>query len=484
MKIINFRLVFHTLGIVLLFESVFVLLSLLVTFIYHTNNFIPILSSFIITAASGGLIIQFADRKKSLKEATIRDSFLIVCLSWVLISFFGTLPYLLSGEISSFVNAYFESVSGFTTTGSSILTNVEIISKDILFWRSETHWIGGMGIILLAIAILPFFNLGGHRLFSSEGSNVSFEKIKPKVLSTVKRIWLIYIALTLAEIILLTFSGMDLFDSICHSFSTIATGGFSTKNTSLALYPPVIHYIVTVFMFLAGINFALHYFALRGGISRVFRNEELRLYILIILIATLTIAFILIKHGDGYEKSFRDSLFQVVSIITCTGFTNTDYLQWPVHAWVLIFFIMFVGGCAGSAAGGIKIIRHLIVFKTIRNNIARLLNPNRVILLKYNNKPIEQGAANSIMAYFFMYLFTFVFGSVVMVFSGLDLHSSMGSVITTLGGIGPGIGSLGPAGNFHDISVFGKYFLCLMMMLGRLEFYSLLIVIMPGFWRL
>jgi trk system potassium uptake protein TrkH len=484
MKIFNFRLIFNTLGIVLLFESIFILLILLITLIYRTDNFFPITASFIITAASGGLLILFANRKKSVKDANIRDSFFIVCLSWISISLFGALPYILSGEIPSFVDAYFESVSGFTTTGSSILTDVEIISKDILFWRSETHWIGGMGIIVLMVAILPFFNVGGNRLFSSEGSKVSFEKIKPKVIDTAKRLWLIYIALTFAEIVLLSLSGMDIFDSICHSFGTIATGGFSTKNASLALYPPVVHYIVTLFMFLAGINFALHYFAIRGGISKVFRNEELKLYILIISAVTLLITLILIHHDGTVEKSFRDSLFQVVSIITCTGFTTTDYLKWPEHAWMLIFLVMFVGGCAGSTAGGIKVIRHLIVFKTIRNYIGRLLNPNRIILLKYNNRVVDQGTANSFMAYFFMYLLTFVVGSVVMVFSGLDFHSSMGSVITTLGGIGPGLGIVGPTGNFHEVSVFGKYFLCLLMLLGRLEFYSLLIILMPGFWKL
>jgi trk system potassium uptake protein TrkH len=484
MKILNFRLVFHTLGIVLLCESLFMLLSLSITFIYQTDNFFPFITSFIITASTGGLLILLANRKKSLKDATIRDSFLIVCLSWLSISILGTLPYLLSGEIPFFVDAYFESVSGFTTTGSSILTDVELISKDILFWRSETHWIGGMGIIVLVVAILPFFNVGGNRLFSSEGSKVSFEKIKPKVIDTAKRLWLIYMVLTVAEIILLTVFGMDLFDSVCHSFGTIATGGFSTKNASLAQYPPVIHYIVTFFMFLAGINFALHYFALRGGISKVFRNEELRLYLLIILVVTFTISLILINHGGGVEKSIRDSLFQVVTIITCTGFATTDYLLWPEHAWMLIFFVMFVGGCAGSTAGGIKVIRHLIVFKTIRNYIARLLNPNRVILLKYNNSVVDQTSANGITSYFFMYLFTFVIGSVVMIFTGLDLHSAMGSVITTLGGIGPGLGIVGPTGNFHEVTIFGKYFLCLMMLLGRLEFYSLLIILMPGFWKL
>jgi trk system potassium uptake protein TrkH len=484
MKIINFRLIFSTIGVVLLFESIFILLDLAITLIYRTDNFVPISGSFLITAASGGLLILVSNRKKNIKEATVRDSFMIVCLSWLTISLFGTLPYLLSGEIPSFVNAYFESVSGFTTTGSSILTNVESISKDILFWRSETHWIGGMGIILLVVAILPFFNIGGNRLFSTEGSNVSFEKIKPKVIDTAKRLWIIYIALTFTEIILLTIFGMNIFDSVCHSFSTIATGSFSTKNTSLALYSPAIHYIVILFMFLAGINFALHYFALRGGISKVFRNEELRLYIAIIIVITLIISVILIKHGDGLEKSFRDSFFQVVSIITTTGLTTSDYLQWPDKAWMLLFLIMFIGGCAGSTAGGIKVIRHLILFKTIRNNLSRLLNPNRIILLKNNSKPIEQKTANSIMAYFFMFLFTFVIGSVIMVFTGLDLHSAMGSVVSTLGGIGHGIGSVGPAGNFHDISVFGKYFLCLLMFIGRLEFYSLLIILIPEFWRI
>jgi trk system potassium uptake protein TrkH len=321
-------------------------------------------------------------------------------------------------------------------------------------------------------------------MFSAESSKVSFEKIKPKLIDTAKRLWVIYIALTLVEVVLLTTSGMELFDSICHSFGTIATGGFSTKNSSIAGYSPLIQYIVTIFMFLAGVNFTLHYFIIKGDFSKAFKNEELQFYIIIILAFTLMITGILIHSGTGIEKSFRDAIFQVVTIVTCTGFATADYLIWPTVGWILIFFAMFVGGCAGSTAGGIKVIRHLLVLKTIKNIIRRIISPNRVILLKYNNQPIEEVAANGIMSYFFMYLFTFVIGSVVMVFAGLDIQSSMGSVVTTLGGIGPGIGSVGPVSNFHHVSIFGKYFLSLMMLLGRLEFYSLLILITPAFWRL
>lgn len=484
MKLLNKRLILHTIGLVLSFESMFLFLTLIITFIYQTKNFVPFFVSFIITGGIGALFIISTYKTKSNREPTIRDSFVIVSGSWIFMSLFGTLPYIISGEIPKFYDAFFECVSGFTTTGASILTDVEVLSKDILFWRSLTHWMGGMGIIVLVVAIFPYFNIGGNRMFSAESSKVSFEKIKPKLIDTAKRLWAIYIFLTAAEAILLTVFGMDVFDSICHSFGTIATGGFSTKNASIALYSPAIQYTVTFFMLLAGINFSLHYFAYKGELSKVFKNEELRFFLTIILIFVTFITIILIRNGNGIEKSFRDSVFQVVTIITCTGFATTDYMLWPTIGWVLIFFVMFVGGCAGSTAGGIKVIRHLLIFKTIKNYINRIINPNRVVLLKYNNQPVEEIAANGIMSYFFMYLFTFVIGSVIMVFAGLDIQSSMGSVVTTLGGIGPGIGTVGPASNFHHVTIFGKYFLSFTMLLGRLEFYSLLILITPSFWKL
>lgn len=484
MRLLNTRLIFYTIGLVLLFESLFMLLTLVVTIIYQTNNFAPILASFIITSSIGLLLIGTNHKNRFIKDPTIRDSFLIVSLSWFFMSLFGSLPYILSDEIPLFVNAFFECISGFTTTGSSILTDIEALSKDMLFWRSITHLIGGMGIIVLVVAVFPFFNIGGNRMFSAESSKVSFEKIKPKIIDTTKRLWLIYMGLTFAQIILLKVAGMDWFDSICHSFATIATGGFSTKNASAAAFSPLIQYIITFFMFLAGMNFTLHYFMLKGGFSRVFRNEEFRFYLILTLTVTLTLTFLIMKPEMSIEKSFRDSLFQVVSIITTTGFATTDYLQWPIPGWMIIFFLMFVGGCAGSTAGGIKIIRHLLILKNVTNIIKRIITPHRVILLKYNNQPIDENAANGIMSFFFIYLLTFVIGTVVMIFTGLDFESAIGSVNATLGCVGPGIGSVGPVNNFYHISDFGKYFLSFLMLLGRLEFYSLLILFTPSFWKL
>lgn len=484
MKFLHLRIILYTLGIVLLFESFFLLLDIPVALYYHPEGLKALIYSMVIMAGTGFVVVLASRKQKASREPSVRDSFVIVSLGWLVMSLFGTLPYLISGAIPSFVNAFFECVSGFTTTGSSILRNIEIVPKEILFWRAETHWIGGMGIIVLVVAVLPFFNIGGNRLFSAEGSLVSFEKIKPKVIDTAKRLWLIYLVLTFAQTILLMFAGMNLFDALCHSFATVATGGFSTRNASLAAFSPAAQYITTLFMFLSGMNFALHYFSFKLDFSKVFKNEEFRLYSIIILVATLIITIVLIHHGGKVEKSFRDAIFQVVSIVTCTGFATANYLQWPTKAWILIFVLMFIGGCAGSTAGGIKIIRHLLIYKTTRNLFRRMVNPNRIIVLKYNNQPVDRTALTGIMSYSFMYLFTFVMGSIIMVFSGLDIESAMGSVITTLGGIGPGLGSVGPAGNFAAVSVFGKYFLCLMMILGRLEFYSFLALLMPGFWRL
>ncbi len=481
--ILNIRLIFHIIGIVLFFESLFLLIDIPVSLIYGGSDFFPILASYLITALTGVSLFLFT-RHNLVKEPTIKESFLIVGLSWLLLSLFGALPYLISRSIPNFVNAFFESVSGFTTTGSSILTDIEALPKGILFWRSETHWIGGMGIIVLILAIFPFYNIGGTQLFTAEGSMISFEKLRPRVIETAKRLWGIYLSLTVLEIIFLRLGGMNLFDSICHSFGTIATGGFSTKNDSLMGYSPYIQYVVTIFMFLSGANFALHYFFIKGDYKRVFANEEFRIYSFIILIATFIISIVLFKNGRSIEAAFREALFQVVSIITATGFASADYLLWPTYAWVIIFSLMFIGACVGSTGGGIKIVRHLIVYKHVKSYFNKLFHPNSVNIIRYNESVISSQLMRSIFAFYFLYLLIFIFGSFLMTTLGLDLESAMGSVITTLGGIGPGIGTVGPASNFAAVPAAGKIALTFFMIIGRLEIYSFLIIFTPVFWKI
>ncbi len=458
------------------------ILALIVAFYYHSTDLEGILISIIITIFFG-LIFYILTAKNTKKELQVREAFILVSLSWISICMFGTLPYIFSHSIPSFINALFESVSGFTTTGSSILTDIEAMPKGVLFWRSQTHWMGGMGIIVLALAVLPALKFGGTQLFSAEASVVVQEKISPRMVEVAKRLWGIYIILTIIETLLLMAGSMPLYDSLCHAFGTVATGGFSTKNSSIGGYSPYIQYIVMIFMFLSGINYLMHYFLLNGRIKDVLRNEELRAYFYLILIAGIVITLILItKKHLGVEPALRYSFFQVVSIITATGFATTDYLLWPITAWIIIFSLMFIGACAGSTGGGIKVIRHVILFKKLFTSLKQALHPRGIFLIRYNDKPISEELVQTVVSFIIFYLMIFGVGTIIMTATGLDIRSSAGSVITCLGGIGPGIGTVGPAANFAHVAEFGKIFLSFIMLLGRLEIYSLIVVLTPAFW--
>ncbi len=481
-KNLNFRFIIHILSTVLIFEGLFMILALIVAFYYHSTDLEGILISIIITIFFG-LIFYILTAKNTKKELQVREAFILVSLSWISICMFGTLPYIFSHSIPSFINALFESVSGFTTTGSSILTDIEAMPKGVLFWRSQTHWMGGMGIIVLALAVLPALKFGGTQLFSAEASVVVQEKISPRMVEVAKRLWGIYIILTIIETLLLMAGSMPLYDSLCHAFGTVATGGFSTKNSSIGGYSPYIQYIVMIFMFLSGINYLMHYFLLNGRIKDVLRNEELRAYFYLILIAGIVITLILItKKHLGVEPALRYSFFQVVSIITATGFATTDYLLWPITAWIIIFSLMFIGACAGSTGGGIKVIRHVILFKKLFTSLKQALHPRGIFLIRYNDKPISEELVQTVVSFIIFYLMIFGVGTIIMTATGLDIRSSAGSVITCLGGIGPGIGTVGPAANFAHVAEFGKIFLSFIMLLGRLEIYSLIVVLTPAFW--
>ncbi|MFZ5939262.1 MAG: TrkH family potassium uptake protein [Bacteroidota bacterium] len=474
MRYFRHHLVLHVIGITLLAESLFLILALPVSLIYHDHAFLPFLWSILITAFVGGLL-YLSSGKGEMQELSMKESFMIVTFSWVAISLFGSLPYIFSRSIPGFINAFFETVSGFTTTGSSVLADIEALPKSILFWRSMTHWIGGMGIIFLVIAILPFFKVGGTNLFSAEGSLLGVDKIQPRLIDVAKRLLGIYLLLTFLETVLLKVVGMTFFDALCHSFGTIATGGFSTKNTSLIDYSPLVQYIVIVFMALSGMNFTLHYMALHGQFRRVFRNEEWRAYLLILILVTGALTFVnrSFYHGN-IETSMRHSLFQVVSIITATGFASADYEQWPGFAIQILFMIMFIGACVGSTGGGIKIGRYVIVFKNFRNRIMRMLSPNAVRSVRYNGEIIGNETIQSVFALFFAYFGVFLVGTIIMMLTGLDAPSASSSVITTLGGIGPGLGVVGPVDNFMSISAFGKIYLSFNMILGRLEIFTVM----------
>lgn len=482
MNKVSFRNVIHIISISLVFESLFILTCIPVAWNYNEATSISLFISFLLTFFSG--FSGFIFTRKNVTEYSVKDTFFSVVLTWIAISLFGSLPYLFSGSITDFVDAFFETVSGFTTTGASILKDIEVIPRSILLWRAETHWIGGMGIIVLVIAFLPYFKVGGQHLMMAEGSFFNSEKIRSRTIDVAKRMWFIYLILTIMQIVLMTIAGMDFFDSVCHSFATIATGGFGTKNSSMIEYSPLIQYIVITFMTLSGMNFTLHYLFVHGRFKKVFSNEEMKTYLLIILAASLIITFInKNSFSITWEKSFRDALFQVSSLITATGFVSSDYELWPHSAQWVLFLIMLVGACVGSTGGGVKVARYVIAFKKLKSFILKTLNPNSVYIPKYNGQSYSPDISTGIISYIFIYYSTIVIGSVILILCGLDKVSACGAVTTTLGGIGPGFNQVGAIDNFSNISSFGKLYLSLNMILGRLEIMSFLIILVPSFYK-
>jgi len=424
-----------------------------------------------------------ASKKGDLEKFSLRDGYLIVTLSWILISLFGAMPYIISGSIPSFIDAIFESTSGFTTTGASILKEVEVLPYSILFWRSLTHWIGGIGIIVMVVIILPSLKVTGYQLFTLESSLK--EKILPRTAAIGYRILFIYLGLTLAEIVLLDLGDMTLFDSICHSFGTIATGGFSTKNSSLMFYSSYSQYIVMIFMFLAGTSQVIYYYLIKFNFRKVRENEELRFYILVIIIAgSIATMTVLINSTKTLEVSFREGFFQIISIITCTGFASADYLLWQNAGVFLIFILMFSGGSTGSTSGGIKMARHLLVLKNIKSVFMKLNHPTSISIIKLNGKSVDQKTNISILSFVVQYLFLFLIGTTIIVSTGVDPVTGASSVATCMAGIGPGLGTVGPMSNYAELTDVAKIVLSLLMIIGRLEIITVFAIFTRSFWKI
>ncbi len=493
-KMLNIKLIMRIIGVLLVIEGVLMLTALPFSIYYSdqpfhwdlfnsVHDFCPLLLSAAFTVAIGGLLYVIPGRNVK-KKFEKREGYIIVSLAWLIISIFGAIPFVLCGAISNYTDAFFETISGFTTTGATILTNVEAMPKGLLFWRSMTHWIGGMGIIVLSLAILPFPGIGGMQLFMAEVPGPTPDKLHPRITATAKRLWGIYIILTFVETVFLMLGGMSLFDGLCHAFGTLATGGFSTKNSSVADFSPYIQYVITVFMILAGTNFTLHYLALHGKLKEIWKNEEFRYYIFVIFISTIVITLSLIFIGNtDLEKGFRDSIFTVASIITTTGFVAADYLFWPNVLWFIIFLLMFVGGSAGSTCGGIKVVRQLLLFKSSLLELKHLIHPYAVLSVRLNGKPVSQDIILNILAFFLIYAITVACGTLVMTMMGLDFTTAIGATVATLGNVGPGIGNVGPENNFAAITTLGKWFLSFLMLLGRLELFTVLILFSPAFWK-
>ena len=483
-------------GVLLLFNGGFMLLSSLVSLVTKDGVTVEITSSaFLILFL--GLFIMLLSRNHT-KQIQKREGYIIVSFGWVLMSLSGMLPYIFSGVIPDVSSAFFETMSGYTTTGSSILTDIESVPKGILFWRSTTHWIGGMGIIVLAIAILPLLGIGGMQLFTAEAPGPSSDKLHPRITDTAKRLWFIYVGFTLAETLLLSVAGMSFFDAINHAMSTVSKGGFSTKNSSVAYWndTPVIQYIITFFMLIAGTNFVLSYFAFTGKIQKILRDQEFKFFIKFIAVVTLLVTVILYSTVDItkssfehpqvlgiFESSFRHAFFQIVAVITTTGFVSADFTSWTPFLTILFFGLMFMGGSAGSTSGGIKGVRHLLMIKSGFLEFKRALHPNAIIQPRYNNSILKEEVIHNIYAFFILYMLSFIIGALIFSFLGLDFESAIGVAASSLGNVGPALGSYGPAFSYSDLPLLGKWWASFLMLLGRLELFTVLILFTPFFWK-
>ncbi|MEE4254659.1 MAG: TrkH family potassium uptake protein [Desulfuromusa sp.] len=479
----NLVLTLRILGALLLFLGGSLFAPLPFSWYYGDGVWSAFIIAAVICFTVGGLLFRFC---KSPKELTVREGFAVVTFGWTVFAIFGALPYLISGAIISPLDAIFETMSGFTTTGSTILTEIEAMPQSLLFWRSLTHWLGGMGIIVLSLAILPMLGVGGMQLFKAEVPGPTADRLKPRIQDTAKMLWGVYVLLTAGETLLLMFGGMSFFDALCHSFATLATGGFSTRNSSVAAYDSsYIDGVITLFMILAGINFALHFQVLRGKAREFFQSEELRVYLGIILVSTIVIMFFNWSAGTYHQfgQNLRYSIFQVSSIMTTTGFGTADFELWPVVAQYILLLLMFIGGCAGSTGGGMKVARILLLFKHAQVQVFRLIHPRAIRLVKLGNRPVDKEVLQAILGFFALFIGIFVIGSLLVAASGMDIVSAGSAVIACLANIGPGLGSVGPVDNFANVPAFGKTVLIVCMLMGRLELFTVLVLFFPSFWR-
>jgi len=445
---------------------------------------------FAISVTMGFSVLIFFIIKLFLKEGrsgnlSTRDGFLFVTCSWIIASFIGALPFYLSGAIPSFADAYFETMSGFTTTGASILSAVEDLPSSLLFWRSLTHWLGGMGIVVLTVAILPALGIGGLQLINAEAPGPTVDKLTPRISETAKILWFIYLGLTVIQTFLLLLGGMNLFDSLTHSFGTVATGGYSTKNTSVMYYNSAyIDAVITVFMVLAGINFSLHFWLITGRFKTLLKDSELKGYLLIFFLSTILIT--INTSGQTYNsiwESLRYASFQVATIMTTTGFASADYEKWPFFSQAILFILMFVGGCSGSTGGGIKVLRIITLLKQGLNEMKYLIHPRGVFTLRINRRPVKKDIVYGISGFFFLYILMLLLTALVAASSGVDVETSFTSALATLGNIGPGFGKVGPTENFGFFPAYVKWWFSFAMLAGRLELYTVLILFNVSFWK-
>lgn len=480
---INFKTIIRIIGILLLLETVMFLVCSSVSFYYRESDMLDFWKAGGITAGVGLLLAALG--KGGERQLTRRDGYVLVSFAWVAFSLFGMLPFYIGGYIPDIANAFFETMSGFSSTGATILDDIESLPHGILFWRSMTQWIGGLGIIMFTIAVLPIFGVSGLQVFAAEASGPTHDKVHPRIGITAKWIWSIYAGITALLVGLLMLGGMDWFDSICHAFATTGTGGFSTKQASVAYYnSPYIEYVISIFMFISGINFTLLLLFVNRKFKKFIGNAELKFYFGSVVLFTAVIAIVLYYTSPmGMEESFRKSLFQVISLQTSTGFATDDYMQWTPVLWGLLTIIMLMGACAGSTTGGLKCIRMVILTKVSRNEFKHILHPNAILPVRINKQVISPSIVSTVLAFCFIYISIIVIGTLLMMAMGVGAEESMGCVISSIGNMGPGLGETGPAYSWNALPDAAKWLLSFLMLLGRLELFTVLLLFTPDFWK-
>jgi len=478
------RPILNFLGLLVLFLGLSMAVPLAVSIVFEDGSAEALALSMAASTAAG-LLLFLSTRSREEVHLGHKDGAIIVTLGWLLAGLVGTLPYLLSGAVPGFTNAYFESMSGFTTTGASILSDIEALPEGILLWRSLSQWFGGMGIIVLSVAILPFLGIGGMQLYKAEVPSPVVDKLKPRISETAKTLWRIYILFTAVEILLLLGGGMSLFESACHAFCTMPTGGFSPMNAGVAHYDsPYLDGVLLVFMLMAGVNFSLHYRFMKGSVSSFSRDPELLSFFGLFAVFTLAVALDI--HGSIYRslsEAFRYASFQVGSILTTTGFATADFDQWPACSRLILLLSMFIGGMAGSTGGGIKVMRFVLLAKHAYREVLRIIHPHAVISVKLGGRAVGEDVLSSVWGFFLLFVGLFVVSTLVMAALGLDLVTALSSVAASIGNIGPGLGAVGPARNYLGIPEAGKWVLIFCMLLGRLEVYTVIVLLVPEYWR-
>ncbi|MDR2848256.1 MAG: TrkH family potassium uptake protein [Bacteroidales bacterium] len=476
----NTRFIIHILGSLLIIEGGLMLFPAIVALFYGEQDFVPFLLSVLI-ASGVGLVCRFFSKNSS-QEISKREGHIIVSAVWIVFAVFGALPFLLSGQVTSLVDAFFETMSGFTTTGCTAMPNVEALTHGMLFWRALMHFTGGVGILVLIIAVLPIFGVGSMTIFQLETSNASINRLSPRIKDTATYIFRFYVFFTIL-CMLLYLPEMGFFDAICHAFSTTASGGFSTRNASLGAYSGYSQYVSIVFMLLAGTNFTLMYYAWKREFRKISHSDEFRFYLMIVLVVSVFVACGLLYKGFGVERAIRESLFPVVSILTTTGYVVGDYTLWAPPLWFIVLITAFVGGCAGSTAGGLKVVRFILLLKMIPVQFKRLLHQHGVISVKLNKQNVPEEQMFRTLSYFMIFLSVFIAGDFILLICGLDSTSALGATVACLTNCGQGLGAVGPSGNFSELSVAGKLVCSFLMLLGRLELYAILIIFSRDFWN-